>query len=406
MSQEPGPAVSIYDYVSYRHFLRDKFEELRRRNPNFSFRAFQKRAGTRSPSYLRMVMKGERNLADRGITMLANGFRLNDDERKYFGLLVKFNQAGAPEDKERYFREISENKKFLKAKPLRSAQYNLMNHWYYAAILELVRLDAPNARGVKNEKWIQSNLVPEVGLVDVKRAVREMLALGLLIRGPDGSLGRKDAMIATEDEVESLTIANFHTEMGQMAIRAARSYVSAAGLIEFRAVFNDGEDLHVTLILKGEDTVSLAVVEINSVAVGAVFDLQKSAEGCDSGSSNGASRLMDKACTQIVNCQANLTCTGCRTIAQSLRVGTDATQVDLEKLLENISNNIITVNSAMLDQCLSEIGGLSCPDIAAFSDLTDIDNLGSLRALFPNLSSACENAFSSLNPSSGLVSYR
>src|SRR5579885_1121656 len=113
---------SIYDYMDYRGFLKDQFSERKKQNPLFSYRSFNRVAGITSSAFLKQVIDGKRNLGDRGIRMIARGFKMNESERKYFESLVKFNQAETVEEKDQYFRERSRNKKFLDANPLTSAQ--------------------------------------------------------------------------------------------------------------------------------------------------------------------------------------------------------------------------------------------------------------------------------------------
>ncbi|HSA59343.1 MAG TPA: TIGR02147 family protein [bacterium] len=211
------PNPSIYDYLDYRGFLKDRFLEIKKRNPLFSYQSFSRLAGARSTSFLKLVMDGKRNVSDEGIGMIARGFRLSEPERKYFECLVKFNQAKIHEEKDRYFRELAKNKRWLAAKPLAAAQYRLLSHWYYVAILELVRIpsDLP-----KDACWIQKRLRPEVELKEVKAAVAELVRLDLLAHDKEEGLVRSEAMLATEDAVRSLSAVNFHAQMSQLAAKA------------------------------------------------------------------------------------------------------------------------------------------------------------------------------------------
>lgn len=216
--------VSIYDYTNYRCFLRDRFSAIKRQNPLFSYRSFNRLAGLKNSGFLKLVIDGKKNLAENGIRKLALGFKLGEAETKYFAALVRLNQAGNQEEKSHYFRELSRNKRFVEAKPLTAAQYNLFSRWYYAAILELVRLfvseSAGASRRIKDEKWLQSELNPPVGLREIKKAVRELRQLDLLSVDNEGSLVRRDAMLRTDDEVASISAFSFHSEMIRLAARA------------------------------------------------------------------------------------------------------------------------------------------------------------------------------------------
>jgi uncharacterized protein (TIGR02147 family) len=210
--------TSIYDFSDYRRFLKKKFEETKRRNPLFSYRAFNRLAGVQSSGFLKLVMDGKRNLADEGIEKIARGFKLNESEKKYFHCLVRFNQAQNNEEKNRRYLELSQHRRYSSAKPLGWAQYRLFAHWYYVAILELVRLSEEEN---KDPRWLQKRLHPPVELKQVKQAVQELKALGLLEEdAKNGSLRRREAMLSTPDEVQSVSVALFHQQMSQLAARA------------------------------------------------------------------------------------------------------------------------------------------------------------------------------------------
>lgn len=207
----------VYDYMDYRCFLKDRFSDLKKRNPLFSYRSFNRLAGTKSSGFLKLVVDGKRNLGDEGVAMVARGFKLNDDERKYFESLVKFNQAGRHDEKDLHFRQLSQHRRFIAAKPLTAAQYHLFSHWYYVALLEMLRMETDERKTVR---WIQERIRPKVGVRELNRAVRELEQLGLLKISEDGSLSPREAMLTTEDEVSSLSVANFHVQMSGLAARS------------------------------------------------------------------------------------------------------------------------------------------------------------------------------------------
>ena len=99
--------ISIYDYLDYRRFLRDAFEEKKNTLQGFSYRTFSRSAGIVSPSFLKLVMDGKRNLTPSSIRKFARGFRLKPDEAEYFENLVLYNQAADEEEGEHYFAKLS-----------------------------------------------------------------------------------------------------------------------------------------------------------------------------------------------------------------------------------------------------------------------------------------------------------
>src|SRR5262249_33177209 len=99
--------VTVYDYADYREFLRDRFFELKKKNPLFSYRSFNRLAGLKNSGFLKLVIEGKKNLGEIGILKMARGFKLNEVETRYFDSLVRFNQAGDGEEREHYRGELS-----------------------------------------------------------------------------------------------------------------------------------------------------------------------------------------------------------------------------------------------------------------------------------------------------------
>lgn len=210
--------ISIYDHTNYREYLKKRFNELKKERDDFSYRVFNRKAGIASSGFLKNVVDGKRNLATDGIRKIIKGLELKPDEGKYFESLVHFNQAQNHEDKDHYFQELLANKRFVRAHPLTEAQYNLFSEWYYVALLELIRLES---RETKDILWIQRSLRENVPLLDIKKAVKDLIELGLVKEGKQLLL-RKQTMLSTPDEVKSVSVANFHFQMGQIAAKALK----------------------------------------------------------------------------------------------------------------------------------------------------------------------------------------
>ena len=65
-----GGGIDVFAYLDYRAFLRDYYLWGKERG-RLSFRAFSRRAGLRSPNYLKLVMDGDRGITDAMATRFA-----------------------------------------------------------------------------------------------------------------------------------------------------------------------------------------------------------------------------------------------------------------------------------------------------------------------------------------------
>lgn len=211
--------MNIFNYTDYRKYISDQFEELKQKKPHFSYRFFNRKAGIKSSGFLKLVMDGKRNLGSDGIEKIGIGFDLNDKEKIFFENLVHFNQAKDHDTKDNYFKKLLDTAQFKLAKPISHLQYNIFTHWYYVAILEMIRMDLP---GKKDAHFIADHIKPKVTLWDIKRAIKDLIEIDVLEETSEGELIRKEKMLTTDDEVQSVAVANFHIKMSELAIQSVK----------------------------------------------------------------------------------------------------------------------------------------------------------------------------------------
>ncbi len=204
----------IFEYTDYRIFLKDRFLKIKMKNPAFSYRAFNYRAGVKSSAFLKLVIDGKRNLGEEGIGKVIQGFRLSEGEAEFFRKLVYFNQADNHTEKDRHFQDLARLRPFRKSKPMTAAQYEMFSHWYYVTILELIRLEGPE---IHNDVWLQQKIAPKVGLREIQKAIRILKSLNLIEVEENGNIRRLESMLNTEDQVRSMFLINYHQEMSKLA---------------------------------------------------------------------------------------------------------------------------------------------------------------------------------------------
>lgn len=206
----------IFNYLDYRRFLKDRFFELKAAKQSFSYRNFNRKAGFSSSGYLKLVMDGKRNLAPEGTFKVCRGLGFSREEARYFENLVKMDQATSHEEKDYYFKEMTKVQPSRPAKEILQSQYRMFSHWYYVALLELVRL----ADFREDPRWISKKMSPRVAPDKIRKALDELITLGCLKRDENGRLVRTDNMISTPDEVRSISLVNFSHQMLDIAKKA------------------------------------------------------------------------------------------------------------------------------------------------------------------------------------------
>lgn len=203
----------LFDYSDYRHLLKDAYLEKKAQNPGFSFRVFSRLAGFASPNFLKLVMDGKRNLSGVGAQKVANALKLSKNETHFFKNLVLFNQAKTAAEKEGFARELVSSRSYKRAHPLHNSQFNYFANWYYIPIRELASLSGFR----EDPRWIASQIIPSIQPHEAKKALRELLELGILKRGKNRKIELAALNITSGDEVTQSSVAGYHRQMLQRA---------------------------------------------------------------------------------------------------------------------------------------------------------------------------------------------
>jgi uncharacterized protein (TIGR02147 family) len=205
----PSPAKSIYEYDSYRMFLKDAFEAAKVADSRISFRYLARLGGLRSASFLKHVMDGERNLSAESIEKVAKAFRLNRDEASFFRKLVLHNQSTTAEERHRHATEIFRSKIYNEIFPLKETQYEFFSKWYFVPIRELLTMPGFS----DDARWIAQKIQPPISVAQAEEALKTLRDLGLLKRDSGGKLTAASVTVATSDEVLSGSLAQCHREL-------------------------------------------------------------------------------------------------------------------------------------------------------------------------------------------------
>lgn len=202
-------ALEPYNYMDYRQFLQALLVEYKQTTRYFSFRYFARVAGFSSPSYLKMVIDGARNLTPTSIQQVAKAFKLGKRETAYFEALVLFNQARDDKEKELYLERLSALKPRAQLQGIKKDQYEYFTNKLFVTLREMVAL--PDFQ--EDPAWIAAKLRANVKPKEVEHALAVLQRLGLVRRNDAGRLIQADASLTTPPEVASLELMQYHRSM-------------------------------------------------------------------------------------------------------------------------------------------------------------------------------------------------
>jgi uncharacterized protein (TIGR02147 family) len=208
--------IDVFQYLDYRSFLRDWYIEHNRDGRTLSYRAFARRAGLKSPNYLKLVIDGARNLSSKMAEQFAKALGLEGEPAGYFVDLVGFNQASTQKERNRQYSRLTSFRSYKKAHRLDMAHAAYHSAWYLPAIREL----AATSRFRSDADWVSRALLPPITRAEAQRAIETLVELGMLVPEADGRLRQAEALVSTGPETKGLFIANYHRAMMERAAAA------------------------------------------------------------------------------------------------------------------------------------------------------------------------------------------
>lgn len=211
----------IYNYLDYRKFLKDLVRELKSNQKGFTMRSFAEKAGFGSPSYLKMVLDGQRQLTEKSLDKFSKALEITGREKDYFEILVKYTQCVDPDEKDRYFELLEKIRPRKTFSELEKNQHKFLTKDYFSCVREMVLLSDFE----EDAKWIAARCQPRISPQEAREAIDCLLELNLLKRDDSGKLIQAEAVVGTKAQTEALEAYHYH----ETALNKARQCL---GLVE------------------------------------------------------------------------------------------------------------------------------------------------------------------------------
>lgn len=210
----------LFEYMNFRDYLRDYYDEKKKEHAFYSFRLFSQKAGFSSPNFFKLVIDGKRNLSKESVFKFSKALDHTKKEADYFENLVFFNQSKTLEEKNAYLSNVMKVRGKSDPKKIEESEYSYYSDWYNPVIRELVA--AMDFKG--NFKKLGQSMVPAISADEAQRSVRLLLDLGFIQKSETGRYSRTAAVLTTGPQVRSIAIANYHKVMMQRASEAIERF--------------------------------------------------------------------------------------------------------------------------------------------------------------------------------------
>jgi uncharacterized protein (TIGR02147 family) len=198
---------SVYQFLDFRDFLKERILQLRKERW-YSERAFARRARFSSPSFLKMVLDGKRNLSPESAQRVAKILGLNSNETRFFVLLVRLSLVKSEGERGEIFASLSEFKKFAEIRRIELDQLTYFSNWKWVALREALATPFWQAQSLEVLAKAVDSSVREVEVI-----ISGLERLGFVERTEAGGYLAKQEALQTPRQMRSLVVRNFHQEM-------------------------------------------------------------------------------------------------------------------------------------------------------------------------------------------------
>ena len=173
-----------------------------------------------SPSFLRDIIDGRRNITNQHLERFEKTLGLDDDEFAFFIDMVTLDQSKDDDERRRAYERIAAAQRMHSARLLEGESYQYILRWECPAIRELaLRPDFQYS-----PEWISKALLPNISETRAKEALDILAELKMLTQNEDGSITLSEGTLATPVEVFDLAAQKYHQEMLRLASEAMERF--------------------------------------------------------------------------------------------------------------------------------------------------------------------------------------
>ena len=146
---------------------------------------------------------------------------LNETDSEFFRLLVHFNQAKEPEEKQHFLEKMCQITRKVKQNVVPSDQYEYYSKWYNPVIRELACI----MEWKEDFQILAQAVVPQIKKAEAKRSVELLLELGFLAKTDAGKYNQSHPAITTGSEVNALCVRALNKAMSHLGTEAIERFI-------------------------------------------------------------------------------------------------------------------------------------------------------------------------------------
>ena len=174
--------VSVFDYMDYREYLKDFYQEAHSLDRNFSHRKISELLGDKSPSFFLKVIQDGRKLKPAQLEILPGILKMSAEEGAYFRALCSFAHARQKGEREYWLKQIVAHSR-VACEELDPSLIQFYSDWIHSAVrAALSFIDVTD----DDVSPLVKDLKPRPTPKEVKASLLLLSKLGLIERNEQG----------------------------------------------------------------------------------------------------------------------------------------------------------------------------------------------------------------------------
>ncbi|MBC7419273.1 MAG: TIGR02147 family protein [Bdellovibrio sp.] len=211
----------LSEYMDYRLFLADfylsKKTQTRTSIRPYSYAIFSAAADIKSPNYLKMIIEGKRNLSNDMISKFSKACSLNKAQGEEFKLLILFNQAEDPADRNYALKKLSEYRveSKLKLGELDRKVFEKVPNWIGWIIFAMVDQSGVNFKVAQLKELLRG----KASETEINHALESLIKSGELVRDENGDIKKGQSNEAPE-EIPSALVRKLQMQLMYLGLES------------------------------------------------------------------------------------------------------------------------------------------------------------------------------------------
>lgn len=205
---------SIFDYLDYRTYLNDFYEEQKKRNYFYSYRYMAGKMAI-DHSLLAKILLCKRHITEKHVKPLIALCHLTGNEALFFEALVNFCKAKSDRMAKLFFERMLSLKSY-QSQTIEHYQYEYFQKWHHAAIRSL--LDHFDFRG--DYELLATHLNPSISATQAMRSIELLEKLNLIKKVESGRYLPTNEHVNTGASWKSIAIEAYQKETIELSAGA------------------------------------------------------------------------------------------------------------------------------------------------------------------------------------------